>query len=227
MNQEAFRILLIDSSEERFNALSSVLKESGYRDIVTCDPTPVTVNCVAELNPHIVLIDVECPSRDTMEQLSLIRDNCPKPVILLSQDENIQGIEAAIQSGVSAYLTEGIVPSQARPVIEAAMATFAAGAFPGSADGRFEFASPAFDAAFLLLMDAVDAVDARLPQVALVTPMAPDGAVDLPKLREILQWHKAEGTAAPPRVGRPPRRGRGVVRTHVRGKGRIGNLGFQ
>ena len=61
-----------------------------------------------------------------MEQLSLIRDNCPKPVILLSQDENIQGIEAAIQSGVSAYITEGIVPSQARPVIEAAMATFAA-----------------------------------------------------------------------------------------------------
>ena len=126
MKQEAFRILLIDSSEERFNALFSVLKESGYRDIVTCDPPTVTVNCVAELNPHIVLIDVECPSRDTMEQLSLIRDNCPKPVILLSQDENVKSIEAVIQSGVSAYLTEGIVPSQARPVIEAAMATFAA-----------------------------------------------------------------------------------------------------
>ena len=126
MKQEIFRILLIDSSEERFNALSSVLKESGYRDIVTCDPTTVTVNCVAELNPHIVLIDVECPSRDTMEQLSLIRDNCPKPVILLSQDENVKSIEAVIQSGVSAYLTEGIVPSQARPAIEAAMATFAA-----------------------------------------------------------------------------------------------------
>lgn len=126
MKQETFRILLIDSSEERFNALFSVLKESGYRDIVTCDPTTVTVNCVAELNPHIVLIDVECPSRDTIEQLSLIRDNCPKPVILLSQDENVKSIEAVIQSGVSAYLTEGIVPSQARPVIEAAMATFAA-----------------------------------------------------------------------------------------------------
>ncbi len=126
MNQETCRILLIDSSPERFSALSSVLKEAGYRDIVTCDPSTVTVNCVAELNPHIVLIDVECPSRDTMEQLVLIRDHCPKPVVLLSQDESVQDIEAAIQSGVSAYLTEGINPSQARPVIEAAMATFAA-----------------------------------------------------------------------------------------------------
>ena len=126
MNQETCRILLIDSSEERFKALASVLQEGGYRDIVTCDPTTVTVNCIAELNPHIVLIDVECPSRDTIEQLTLIRDNCPKPVVLLSQDENVQDIEAAIQSGVSAYITEGINPSQARPVIEAAMATFAA-----------------------------------------------------------------------------------------------------
>jgi two-component system, response regulator / RNA-binding antiterminator len=126
VNQETCRILLIDSSPERFSALSSVLKEAGYRDIVTCDPSTVTVNCVAELNPHIVLIDVECPSRDTMEQLVLIRDHCPKPVVLLSQDESVQDIEAAIQSGVSAYLTEGINPSQARPVIEAAMATFAA-----------------------------------------------------------------------------------------------------
>ena len=126
MNQETCRILLIDSTPERFSALRSVLKEAGYRDIVTCDPSTVTVNCVAELNPHIVLIDVESPSRDTMEQLVLIRDHCPKPVVLLSQDESVQDIEAAIQSGVSAYLTEGINPSQARPVIEAAMATFAA-----------------------------------------------------------------------------------------------------
>ncbi len=126
MNQETCRILLIDSSPERFHALSSVLKEGGYSDIVTCDPTTVTVNCIAEVNPHIVLIDVECPSRATLEQLVLIRDHCPNPVVLLSQDENVQDIEAAIQSGVSAYITEGINPSQARPVIEAAMATFAA-----------------------------------------------------------------------------------------------------
>ena len=30
--------------------------------------------------------------------------------------------------------------------------------------------------------------------VALVTPMTESGAVDIPTLRELLQWHKAEGT---------------------------------
>ena len=37
----------------------------------------------------------------------------------------------------------------------------------------------------------------RLPAgslVALATPMTEDGAVDIPKLREVLRWHRSEGT---------------------------------
>ena len=126
MSQELCRILLIDSSEERCHALTSVLSNGGYEDVVTLEPSELTLELLFEINPHLILIDVESPSRDTLEQLILIRDHCPKPVVLLSQNENVQGIHAAIQSGVTAYLTEGISSSQARPVIEAAMATFTA-----------------------------------------------------------------------------------------------------
>jgi len=122
----AHRILLIDSSQERCLALTEVLQSSGYDDVVACDPREVSLERLFEVNPQIVLIDVDSPSRDTLEQLILIRDNCPRPVVLLSQDEGIQRIHAAIQSGVSAYVTEAISPSQARPIIEAAMATFTA-----------------------------------------------------------------------------------------------------
>ena len=122
----AHRILLIDSSTERCLALTEVLEGSGYEDVITCEPSELSLEFLFEINPQIVLIDVESPTRDTLEQLILIRDNCPRPVVLLSQDENIQRIHAAIQSGVSAYVTEGMSPSQARPIIETAMATFSA-----------------------------------------------------------------------------------------------------
>ncbi len=122
----AQRILLIDSSQERCAALTEVLNGSGYQDVIACEPTELSLERLFEVNPQIVLIDVESPSRDTLEQLILIRDNCPRPVVLLSQDENIQCIHAAIQSGVSAYVTEGMSATQARPIIEAAMATFSA-----------------------------------------------------------------------------------------------------
>ncbi|MEM0897885.1 MAG: ANTAR domain-containing protein [Verrucomicrobiota bacterium] len=126
MNQETCRILLVDASVERSDALSAALQEGGYSDIVSCDPSSLSHELLYEANPSIVLIDVESPSRDTLEQLVFIRDHSPRPVVLLSQSESVQSIHAAIQSGVSAYITESISPSQARPIIEAAMATFSA-----------------------------------------------------------------------------------------------------
>ena len=118
--------MLIDDSIDRSTALTGALQKGGYSDIVICEPRTLTLELLYEANPHIVLIDVESPSRDTLEQLVFIRDHSPRPVVLLSQKESVQSIHAAIQSGVSAYITEGISPSQARPVIEAAMATFSA-----------------------------------------------------------------------------------------------------
>lgn len=126
MHSDETRILLIDSSQARCEALGNVLQESGYPDPIVCDPSALTLEILFEINPQIVLIDVDSPTRDTLEQLVLIRDHCPKPVVLLSQDESVQQIHAAIQSGVSAYVTEDISPSKARHVIEAAMATFSA-----------------------------------------------------------------------------------------------------
>lgn len=126
MHSDETRILLIDSSQARCDALGDVLRESGYPDPVVCHPSALTLEFLFETNPQIVLIDVDSPTRDTLEQLVLIRDHCPKPVVLLSQDETVQQIHAAIQSGVSAYVTEDISPTKARHVIEAAMATFSA-----------------------------------------------------------------------------------------------------
>lgn len=126
MQSDDTRILLIDSTQERCDALGDVFRESGYHDVVVCHPSALTLEFLFQTNPQIVLIDVDSPTRDTLEQLVLIRDHCPKPVVLLSQDESVQQIHAAIQSGVSAYVTEGISPSKARHVIEVAMATFSA-----------------------------------------------------------------------------------------------------
>ena len=40
----------------------------------------------------MVLIDVESPSRDTLEQLTILRDQAPRPVVMFSQDSGIAAI---------------------------------------------------------------------------------------------------------------------------------------
>lgn len=121
---KALKILLVDDSAERAGALIRALNVCGYQD-VKCIGTQEVLTDESRLgNSDIILIDVESPTRDTLEQLTLIRDHQPKPVVLFTQDQNVQSIQAAIQSGVSAYVLDGISADQVRPAIEVAMATF-------------------------------------------------------------------------------------------------------
>ena len=119
------RILLIDDSAERVVFLNRILNECGYEYVTSCAPTDIILDHVSKFNPEVILIDVFSPSRDTLEQLTTIRDANPRPVVLLSQDDNIQTIEAAFKCGVTAYVSRDVTRSQAKPIIDTAMITFA------------------------------------------------------------------------------------------------------
>jgi len=119
------RILLIDDSSERVIFLKGILNECGYERVISCSSTDIILDHVSKFNPEVILIDVFSPSRDTLEQLTTIRDVNPRPVVLLSQDDNMQTIEAAFKCGVTAYVSREVTRSQAKPIIDTAMITFA------------------------------------------------------------------------------------------------------
>lgn len=104
--------------------MKTTLNECGYLEVFAMSAQGVILDEVRGVNPDIILVDVESPSRDTLEQLTLVRKEEPRPVVLFTQDQNVQSIHAAIESGVSAYLLDGISPERVRPAIEIAMATF-------------------------------------------------------------------------------------------------------
>ncbi len=122
---ENISILVIDESADRAAVLVRTLSGAGYTKVTVATPSDITIDAIQLLEPQLILIDVESPTRDTLEQLTLIRDECPTPVLLLSQDDRAQSIQRSIESGVSAYLTDQISLEQAKPIIENAMATFA------------------------------------------------------------------------------------------------------
>jgi len=122
---DSVRVLLIDESVERSVTLSRVLKECGYEDVTVCSPDDPIMDRVIDINPQIILIDVLSPTRDTLEQLTTIRDEHPTPVVLLSPDDDTQTIESALKCGVTAYISSEITSKQAKPIIDTAMLTFA------------------------------------------------------------------------------------------------------
>ncbi len=124
MLSRPIKILLFDESVDRAAALRDALHEAGFADVVTHPHIQDVLEVVTQANPDVVLMDVASPGRDTLEQLTLIRERQPRPVVLFTQDQNVQSIHAAIRSGVSAYITEGISAAQVRPAIEVAMEIF-------------------------------------------------------------------------------------------------------
>lgn len=121
---ENLRILVIDESIERARMVNDSLRDCGYVN-VTIRTTDVPIwELVHDLKPNLILIDVESPGRDTLEQLTLIRDKQPTPVILLTRDQDLTSIRAAIDSGVTSYITAGISPDIVQPAIEVATSTF-------------------------------------------------------------------------------------------------------
>ena len=118
------RILLVDHDHERASLLRASLAVAGYHDVTVVPDATLLNEQVEELRPAMVLIDVESPSRDTLEQLTTLRDQAPRPVIMFSQDRDLAAIEAAITSGVSAYVTEGIDAAHVQPALAVAQATF-------------------------------------------------------------------------------------------------------
>ena len=119
------KILVVDESEPRLKLLIAALTEAGYRRVHAVHNSIGLLEIVRETKPDVVLIEVESPSRDTLEQLTLIRDQAPTPVLILAQDPQAQSIQAAVASGVCAYSVGGVSTDRVKPAIEVAMATFA------------------------------------------------------------------------------------------------------
>lgn len=119
------KILAVDESLPRLELLVSSLKNAGYSHVHSIHNPKMLLELVRGTTPDIILIEVESPSRDTLEQLTLIRDQAPTPVLIVAQDPQAQSIHDAVASGVCAYSVGGVSAASVKPAIEVAMATFA------------------------------------------------------------------------------------------------------
>ena len=94
-------------------------------DVVAClSPEQDLLSQVARYRPDVVIIDIDLPSRDTLESLRSVQASDPRPMVMFSQDDNGDTIRRAVQAGVSAYVVDGVQAQRVRPILEAAIARF-------------------------------------------------------------------------------------------------------
>lgn len=79
---------------------------------------------VKTTNPDVVIIDLEAPSRDTLDSLHAVQSTAPRPIVMFTQDDDGATISRATRAGVSAYVVDGISTKRVRPIIDAAIERF-------------------------------------------------------------------------------------------------------
>jgi response regulator NasT len=118
------RVMLVDRDPERAELLEQALAEAGHRVIARINDDASLPTQVAKHQPDVIVIDMEAPGRDTLEQMREISRDQPKPIILFSDERDPAYIRQAVQAGVSAYVVDGLSRERVMPIVEVAVARF-------------------------------------------------------------------------------------------------------
>lgn len=121
---EETRIMLVDDQPDRAAMLESTLRALGFEVVSVLASASGLLYQMQQLEPHVIMIDIDSPDRDILESLALINEHHPLPVVMFSPHEDPDFIQQAVSSGVSAYMMDSLNPAKVRPILEVAIAQF-------------------------------------------------------------------------------------------------------
>ncbi len=120
------RVMLVDDKPERSFYLRLTLERLGYEVVAEISNPRQLQDEVLRLAPDAIIVDTESPSRDTLENICMVTESCPRPIVMFAHDSDRESIREAVQAGVNAYVVDGLSPERIAPIIETAMARFEA-----------------------------------------------------------------------------------------------------
>lgn len=118
------RIAVVERDRERALLIVDGLHEAGDFDISVLGDDTGLARKLSELDPDLVLIDLEHPSRDMLEELATASSPMERPVAMFVDRTDRAVTKAAIEAGVSAYVVDGLRKERIKPILDAAITRF-------------------------------------------------------------------------------------------------------
>lgn len=125
---EALKVLVIGPSRRRLDSLMAALAESApeHHLVGRLDRAIDLPAWVAELGPDAIIMDTESPSRDTLEQIVVMSERTPRPIVMFSQDVSQDAMRRAVSAGVACYVVNGLETERIQPLLQLAQVRFEA-----------------------------------------------------------------------------------------------------
>jgi response regulator NasT len=130
MPNHPLRILIIDANAVRAAILEDGLRAAGSDaadSSIVVEHIRDTVNLlprIAAVDPDVILIDLENPSRDTLEQMFQVSRLARRPIAMFVDKSDSATVQAAIDAGVSAYVVDGLRKERVKPILDVTISRF-------------------------------------------------------------------------------------------------------
>jgi two-component system, response regulator / RNA-binding antiterminator len=118
------KIVIVDESPIRAAILQEGLREAGFTEVVHISEMQSLLARIYALDPDIILIDLENPSRDSLEQMFQVSRAVRRPIAMFVDQSDAASIQASVDAGVSAYIVDGLKKERIKPILDLCVSRF-------------------------------------------------------------------------------------------------------
>ena len=102
------KIVIVDDSSICAAILEAGLREAGYGTVHLISEMTNLLATIYAIDPDVILIDLENPRRDVLEQMFQVSRAVKRPIAMFVDQSDTASIQASVDAGVSAYIVDGL-----------------------------------------------------------------------------------------------------------------------
>jgi response regulator NasT len=122
--QRPLRVAIIEENSIRAAILIDGLRDAGVVDVEVIDTMTHMLRRLSAIDPDVIIIGIENPSRDVLEQMFQVSKLVSRPVAMFVDQSDEGMIQAAVEAGVSAYVVDGLRKERVKAIVDMAVSRF-------------------------------------------------------------------------------------------------------
>jgi two-component system, response regulator / RNA-binding antiterminator len=124
MSPPLLKILVIDENRIRAAIIEDGLRDAGHSAVTVVHDVTGIARRIAEIEPDVIVIDLENPNRDMLESMFQLSRTVKRPIAMFVDRSDRSSIEAAVEAGVSAYVVDGLKKERVKTIMDMAISRF-------------------------------------------------------------------------------------------------------
>jgi len=120
----SLNIVIVDENPVRAAILEEGLRDAGHVNVVRIEGTAKLLARIYAIDPDVILIDLENPSRDVLEQMFQVSRIVKRPVAMFVDQADSASIQASVDAGVSAYIVDGLKKERIKSILDLCISRF-------------------------------------------------------------------------------------------------------